>query len=114
MPVGCLLVRVRGREDCGFRAFFDSVDALVMGRGTWDLVRTFPEWPYGTKPVVVLSSRPVDIPEARELRIILEPMPQPRVSVAGIPEWLEVIAEAKEQMRRRNKFTSFARGEITR
>jgi dihydrofolate reductase len=51
-------------EDCGFRAFLDSVDVLVMGRATWELVRGFPEWPYGATPVVVLSSRPVDIPES--------------------------------------------------
>jgi dihydrofolate reductase len=49
-------------EDYGYAAFFDSVDALVMGRNTYDLVRTFPEWPYGTKPVIVLTSRPLDIP----------------------------------------------------
>lgn len=32
-----------------------SVDALVMGRNTFDVVRGFDAWPYGAKPVVVLS-----------------------------------------------------------
>lgn len=51
-------------EDYGFGEFFDSVDALVMGRNTYELVRTFGEWPYGSKRVIVLTSRPLDIPPA--------------------------------------------------
>jgi dihydrofolate reductase len=42
-------------EDCGFGAFFSSVDALVMGRNTFEQVLLFPSWPYGDKPLVVLS-----------------------------------------------------------
>jgi dihydrofolate reductase len=49
-------------EDCGYKAFFASIDVLVMGRNTFDLVRTFDAWPYGDKRVVVMSSRPVEIP----------------------------------------------------
>ena len=49
-------------EDHGYDAFFASVDALVMGRNTYDLVRTFGSWPYGRKPVVVLTSRELRIP----------------------------------------------------
>ena len=51
-------------EDYGYQAFFDSVDTLVMGRNTYELVRTFGDWPYGDKPVVVLTSRPIDIPDS--------------------------------------------------
>jgi dihydrofolate reductase len=47
-------------EDHGYNDFFSSVDALVIGRGTFETVLTFGEWPYGKKPVVVLSSRPID------------------------------------------------------
>jgi dihydrofolate reductase len=50
-------------EDCGYKAFADSVDVLVMGRNTFDLVRTFEPWPYGEKRVVVMSSKAVDIPQ---------------------------------------------------
>lgn len=50
-------------EDFGFEKFFRSVDALVMGRNTFELVRTFGEWPYGSKPVFVLTSRKIDIPK---------------------------------------------------
>ncbi len=46
-------------EDCephGYEEFIASVDAIVIGRMTWEVVLGFPEWPYGSKPVIVLSS----------------------------------------------------------
>jgi dihydrofolate reductase len=42
-------------EDCGYGAFMASVDALVMGRKTFDTVLAMQPWPYGDKPVYVLS-----------------------------------------------------------
>jgi dihydrofolate reductase len=36
-----------------------TVDALVIGRNTFETVLTFDSWPYGEKPVFVLSSRPI-------------------------------------------------------
>jgi dihydrofolate reductase len=50
-----------GNEPHGFEEFFASVDVLVVGRGTFDVVQGFPEWPYGGKRVVVLSSRQLDL-----------------------------------------------------
>jgi len=50
-----------GGEPHGYNEFFSSVDALVVGRGTFETVLAFPEWPYGDKPVVVLSSRQLDL-----------------------------------------------------
>jgi len=41
-------------EDSGYEAFISSVDGLIMGRGTFEKVLTFGDWPY-QKPVVVLS-----------------------------------------------------------
>ena len=41
-------------EDHGYRVFIESVDGIVMGRGSYENVLTFGEWPY-TKPVVVMS-----------------------------------------------------------
>jgi dihydrofolate reductase len=49
-------------EDCGYQAFMDSVDALIMGRKTFEQVLTFGPWHYGNTPVVVLSHNPVTIP----------------------------------------------------
>ncbi|WP_182090665.1 dihydrofolate reductase family protein, partial [Serratia sp. ME43] len=40
-----------------FEAFIADIDALVMGRHTYEKVRAFPEWPYGELPVVVLSTQ---------------------------------------------------------
>jgi dihydrofolate reductase len=42
-----------------------SVDALVIGRKTFETVLAFPEWPYGKKRVVVLSSRLLDFSGVR-------------------------------------------------
>lgn len=50
-------------EDYGYHEFLDSVDVLVMGRNTYEMVQSFGQWPYGSKRVVVLSSRPIQIPE---------------------------------------------------
>jgi dihydrofolate reductase len=43
-------------EEHGYEAFYASVDALVMGRHTYETVLAFNAWPYGPKPVYVLSS----------------------------------------------------------
>jgi dihydrofolate reductase len=50
-----------GGEDHGYHEFIASVDALVIGRKTFETVLSFPEWPYGDKPVIVLSSTPSQI-----------------------------------------------------
>ncbi|MCB1191991.1 MAG: dihydrofolate reductase [Leptospiraceae bacterium] len=49
-------------EDFGFQSFMDSVDVLVMGRNTFEKVQSFGQWPYGEKLVIVLSSKPLQIP----------------------------------------------------
>ena len=48
-----------GGEPHGYDEFIDSVDALVIGRNTFETVLTFDSWPYA-KPVFVLSTRPLD------------------------------------------------------
>lgn len=42
--------------DLGFQAFMDTVDVLVMGRNTYEMVLSTGLWPYGSTRVVVLSS----------------------------------------------------------
>ncbi|HEX5424892.1 MAG TPA: dihydrofolate reductase family protein [Candidatus Acidoferrales bacterium] len=49
-----------GQEPHGFEEFYASIDVIVIGRRTFEVVLTFGGWPYGKKPVVVLSTRPVD------------------------------------------------------
>ena len=41
--------------ETGYDEFFAGVDALVMGRATFDTVSAFPEWPYAGKRMLVLS-----------------------------------------------------------
>ena len=54
-----------GGEPHGYDEFIATVDALVIGRNTFETVLAFPEWPYGDKRVVVLSSRPLDFSGVR-------------------------------------------------
>lgn len=46
-----------GGEEHGYEAFMASVDALVIGRKTFETVLAFDAWHYGKKPVFVLSTR---------------------------------------------------------
>jgi dihydrofolate reductase len=50
-----------GGEPHGYLEFMATVDALVIGRKTFETVLAFPDWPYGTKPVIVLSSNPASL-----------------------------------------------------
>lgn len=54
-----------GGEPHGYDEFIASVDALVIGRNTFETVLAFPAWPYGDKRVVVLSSRSLDLSAVR-------------------------------------------------
>jgi dihydrofolate reductase len=54
-----------GGEPHGYNEFIASVDAIVIGRKTFEKVLTFGGWPYGEKRVVVLSSRPIDLSVVR-------------------------------------------------
>jgi dihydrofolate reductase len=54
-----------GGEPHGYNEFIATVDAIVIGRRTFETVLAMESWPYGDKRVVVLSSRPVDMSGAR-------------------------------------------------
>jgi dihydrofolate reductase len=45
--------------DNGYEAFIASVDALLIGRKTYETALGFGAWPYGEKPVFVLSTQPL-------------------------------------------------------
>ena len=53
-----------GGEPHGYDEFIATVDALVIGRKTFETVLSFEGWVYGAKRIVVLSSQPVDLSEA--------------------------------------------------
>lgn len=46
----------------GFDEFLATVDALVMGRKTYEVVLKLATWPYGEKPVYVLSHHDLPTP----------------------------------------------------
>lgn len=47
-------------QDFGYGAFMAEVGALLMGRRTFDVVLGFGgEWPYGERPVLVTTHRPL-------------------------------------------------------
>ena len=48
-----------GGEPHGYREFMETVDALVIGRKTYETVLAFETWPYAEKRVFVLSTRPL-------------------------------------------------------
>ena len=49
-----------GSQDYGYHSFYDSVDALVMGRKTYQQIISFGEWPYAGKPCYVFSRKFMD------------------------------------------------------
>jgi dihydrofolate reductase len=74
-----------GGEEHGYEKFLAGVDALVIGRNTFDTVRGFDTWPYGRKAVFVLSTR------------ALEPVPAGAVveRLAGPPSEIVSSLEAR-------------------
>jgi dihydrofolate reductase len=60
-----------------------TVDALVIGRATFDTVMGFDAWPYGDRSVFVLSRRPLDLEAARARGAQVEQM-------SGAPEKISV------------------------
>jgi dihydrofolate reductase len=50
-----------GGEAHGYDEFMASIDTILMGRSTFEVVLNLPAWPYGEKRVVVLSHRPLEL-----------------------------------------------------
>jgi dihydrofolate reductase len=60
----------RGEQagDAGYAAFNARVDTMLIGRGTYEVIHTFGEWPYAGKRVLVLSST---LPPDADPRIVV-------------------------------------------
>lgn len=56
-----------GDEDYGFKKFINSIDALILGKNTYEVVSGFDEWPYKEKRVIVLSKTLKEVREEAEL-----------------------------------------------
>lgn len=57
--LGWLEAASRPGEDYGYDAFLATVDALAMGRGTYDFIASIDPLPFGGRPVYVFTTRPV-------------------------------------------------------
>lgn len=58
-------------KDFGYNSFMEKVDAIVMGKNTFNMVLSFGiEWPY-TKPVYVLSNSLKSVPKKLESKVFL-------------------------------------------
>ncbi|WP_354691436.1 dihydrofolate reductase family protein [Phytobacter sp. RSE-02] len=62
-----LLQRDDPTEDHGYAAFIADKDWIVMGRGSYEKVLTFDQWPYD-HPVLVLSRQLTDTPVPEALK----------------------------------------------
>ena len=56
-----------GGEDYGYGKFYDSVDGLIMGSRTYEIIRSFGEWPYPGKVSRICSSRNLKLPESDDI-----------------------------------------------
>lgn len=87
-------------EDCGYGAFFATVDALVMGRATFETVLGFPEWPYADKPVWVasrsLAALPAGLPPTVQL---VRGSPQEIVRDAAARGWQRLYIDGGQLIR---------------
>lgn len=57
-------------DDYGYRDFISTIDAIVMGRGTFETVLSFPAWPY-EKTVFVLSTTLKNVPDPLKEKVQL-------------------------------------------
>jgi dihydrofolate reductase len=61
-----------------YEKFISVIDAIVMGRGTFEKVLTFPSWPY-KKTVFVLSNHIKQIPDRLKEKVIILSMEPKKV-----------------------------------
>jgi dihydrofolate reductase len=77
--------QIGGGDDAGYRAFFGSIDALVMGRGSFEKVLEFDGWPYESKPVIVLSKSLTEVPDTLRDRV--------RINTSAPQELIEQLSQ---------------------
>ena len=74
-----------GNSDYGYQAYFDSVDALVIGRQTYEAACQLDPWPYGFKRVLVLSRNYVEIAQPL-VRFVESTQLAPATLVGGLAQ----------------------------
>jgi dihydrofolate reductase len=69
-----------------FAPFFAQIGAMLMGRRTFDVVSSFGgDWPYGTTPILVATSRPLETsqPSVRRVSGAIREMVAEACDIAG-------------------------------
>ena len=54
-------------EDYGFQKMLDSIDAVILGRKTYEVAASVVDWPYKGKRIVVLSNSLKSVRDEAEL-----------------------------------------------
>lgn len=63
-------------EDYGYTAFYRSLDAVIVGRITYEQSLTFGEWPYRGVATYVVSHRPVQPPAGHHVEAYSGSLPE--------------------------------------
>lgn len=62
-------------EDMGFKSFMDSIDCMIMGRKTMEIISSMDlspdQWVYGDIPIIVLSHTITEPPENLRRKVTL-------------------------------------------
>ena len=90
----------KDQPDYGYYPFLASVDALVMGRNTYEKVLTFGDWPY-QKPVIVLSRGDVAIADEISDRVESSSL-EPQALVQSLAErgWSHLYIDGGQTIQR--------------
>lgn len=101
-------------DDHGYSAFMADIDAVVMGRNTFDVVLGFGGWHF-TTPVVVLSSRPLTVPAELEGKVFaMAGGPAEIVAACAARGWHELYIDGGVTIQRFLRAGLVARVIITR
>jgi len=73
-----------GGEDYGYHAFYDCIDAIAIGRKTYDQILGFGDWPYPGKASYIFSHFPKETLRA-DIQFVSE----------SIPDFMKTLGEKK-------------------
>lgn len=82
--------------DAGFTPFVESVDALVMGRRTYEAIAAIEHWPYLERPVHVISTT---LAADEDPRIIVHSSPEAAVDALQQDGHRRVYADGGQTVR---------------
>jgi len=54
-------LEANGDQDYGYHEFISNIDAILMGRNTFDVVKKLKDWSYNGMPIFVLTHHPLDL-----------------------------------------------------